>query len=93
MLVCTRGRGRGPSTPLPASASLGPQGMYHVATSSAAEPSAVVEMRRECGMILEERLYEQITGGCLREVYSNVTLPAGESNLAVEELVNESVPF
>lgn len=43
-------------------------------------------------MIEQEELYEQISGGCLREVRSNVTLPAGESNLAVLGLMNTSVP-
>jgi hypothetical protein len=42
--------------------------------------------------IEQEELYEQISGGCLREVRLNVTLPAGESNLAVVGLMNTSVP-
>ena len=36
--------------------------------------------------------YEQITGGCPREVRLNVTLPAEESNLALVGLVRTSVP-
>ena len=35
--------------------------------------------------------YEQITGGRLREVRLNVTLPTGESNLAVVGLMSTSV--
>jgi len=42
--------------------------------------------------LIEEELYEQISGGCLSEVRSNVTLPAGESNLALVGLTNTSVP-
>ncbi|MFL5863841.1 MAG: hypothetical protein ACJ780_24220 [Solirubrobacteraceae bacterium] len=38
-------------------------------------------------------LYEQITGGCVRVVRPNVTLPAVESNLAVLGPMNNSVPF
>jgi hypothetical protein len=37
-------------------------------------------------------LYEQVRGGRLRGVRSNVTLPAEESNLAVVGLVKTSVP-
>jgi hypothetical protein len=37
-------------------------------------------------------LYEQIIGGCLREVRWKVTLPAGESNLAVVGLRGTSRP-
>jgi catechol 2,3-dioxygenase-like lactoylglutathione lyase family enzyme len=36
--------------------------------------------------------YEQISRGCSREVRSNVTLPAEESNLAVVGLMRTSVP-
>ena len=43
-------------------------------------------------LVEQEELYEQISGGCLREVRSNVTVPAGESNLAVLGLMNTSVP-
>lgn len=45
-------------------------------------------------MLLGERgqFYEQISGGCLREVRPNVTLPVGDSNLAVVGLVRMSVP-
>lgn len=43
-------------------------------------------------MIGQEERYEQISGGCLREVRSNVTLPTGESNLAVVGLMTVSVP-
>jgi hypothetical protein len=42
-------------------------------------------LRRQC-------VYAQIWGGCLREVRSNVTLPAGESNRAVVGPMNVSVP-
>jgi hypothetical protein len=37
-------------------------------------------------------VYAQIWGGCLPEVRSNVTLPAGESNRAVVGPMNVSVP-
>lgn len=37
-------------------------------------------------------LYEQIVGGSVLEVRSNVTPPAGESNLAVVGPTNTSVP-
>jgi hypothetical protein len=43
-------------------------------------------------MIGQETLYEQTSGGCVREVRSNVTLPARESNLAVAGPVNLSLP-
>ena len=43
-------------------------------------------------LIRQETLYEQISGGCVREVRSNVTLPAGESNLAVAGPLNMSLP-
>jgi hypothetical protein len=43
-------------------------------------------------MIEQGESYEQISGGCLREVRSNVTLPAGESNLAAVGLMNTSMP-
>ena len=42
--------------------------------------------------LIQQCAYEQIWGGCLREVRSNVTLPAGESNWAVVGLTNVSVP-
>ncbi len=38
------------------------------------------------------RSYEQICGGCLREVRLNVATPAGESNLALLALRKVSVP-
>lgn len=40
----------------------------------------------------DEELYEQISGGWVREVRSNVTLPAGESSLAVEGVMSTSLP-
>lgn len=40
----------------------------------------------------DEPCYEQITGGCVRSVRLNVTLPAGELNSAVERLLKVSVP-
>ncbi len=39
-----------------------------------------------------EQIYAQSIGRRLRDVRSNVTLPAGESNLAVVGLMNASVP-
>jgi hypothetical protein len=42
--------------------------------------------------LIEEELYEQISGGCLREVHSNLTVPTGESNLAIVGLMDTSVP-
>jgi hypothetical protein len=41
----------------------------------------------------EQRPYEQIIGGCLCDVRWKVTLPAGESNLAVVGLISASRPF
>jgi hypothetical protein len=46
-------------------------------------------VRRERGY---SELYRQISGGHLREVRSNVTVPADESNLAVVGPVSTSVP-
>jgi hypothetical protein len=43
-------------------------------------------------LIERHDLYEQIRGGRLREVYSNVTVPAGESNLAVVGPMSTSLP-
>ena len=42
--------------------------------------------------MIEQELYEQIRGGRVREVRSNVTVPAGESNLAVVGAMSASLP-
>jgi len=42
--------------------------------------------------IEQQKPYEQIRSGRLREVRSNVTVPAGESNLAVVGPVSASLP-
>lgn len=43
-------------------------------------------------MIEQQELYEQTRGDRLRAVRSNVTVPAGESNLAVVGPMSASVP-
>jgi hypothetical protein len=43
-------------------------------------------------MIEQQELYEQIRGGRLRELRWNVTVPAGESNLAVVGPMSASLP-
>jgi hypothetical protein len=48
--------------------------------------------RQSVGLIEQHERYEQIRGGCLREVRSNVTLPTVESNLAVVGPMSMRVP-
>ena len=51
-----------------------------------------LDEHRTHASIEQQELYEQIRGGRLREVRSNVTVPAGESNLAVVGPINASLP-